>query len=70
MFKLTGPEAEIIWPASSQEKSQYIYIPPVPDPLILKQTKDAVRVSICHTATVIVNGLMHMTSSSGITWTG
>jgi 26S proteasome regulatory subunit N2 len=25
------------------------------DPLILKQTKDAVRVSICHTA----NGLMH-----------
>ena len=29
------------------------------DPLILKQTKDAVRVSICHTATVIANGLMH-----------
>ena len=26
------------------------------DPLILKQTKDAVRVSICHTATVIANG--------------
>ena len=29
------------------------------DPLVLKQTKDAVRVSICHTATVIANGLMH-----------
>jgi len=29
------------------------------DPLILKQTKDAVRVSVCHTATVIANGLMH-----------
>merc|ERR1719394_800033 len=29
------------------------------DPLLLKQTKDAVRVSICHTATVIANGLMH-----------
>merc|ERR1719367_1001153 len=29
------------------------------DPLVLKQTKDAVRVSICHTATVISNGLMH-----------
>ena len=29
------------------------------DPLILKQIKDAVRVSICHTATVIANGLMH-----------
>ena len=29
------------------------------DQLILKQTKDAVRVSICHTATVIANGFMH-----------
>jgi len=29
------------------------------DLLILKQTKDAVRVSICHTATVIANGFMH-----------
>jgi len=29
------------------------------DPLILKGTKDAVRVSICHTATVIANGFMH-----------
>ena len=29
------------------------------DRLILKQTKDAVRVSICHTATVIANGFMH-----------
>merc|ERR1719195_1083221 len=29
------------------------------DPLILKQTKDAVRVSICHTATVIANGFQH-----------
>ena len=29
------------------------------DPLILKQTKDAVRVSICHTATLIANGFMH-----------
>lgn len=29
------------------------------DPLILKNTKDAVRVSICHTATVIANGFMH-----------
>ena len=29
------------------------------DMLILKQTKDAVRVSICHTATVIANGFMH-----------
>lgn len=29
------------------------------DLLILKQTKDAVRVSICHTGTVIANGFMH-----------
>jgi len=29
------------------------------DPLVLKQTKDAVRVSICHTATVIANGFQH-----------
>jgi len=29
------------------------------DLLILKQTKDAVRVSTCHTATVIANGFMH-----------
>ena len=29
------------------------------DHLILQQTKDAVRVSICHTANVIANGLMH-----------
>ena len=29
------------------------------DPLILKQTKDAVLVSVCHTAKVIANGLMH-----------
>ena len=29
------------------------------DLLILKQTKDAVRVSICHTGTVIANGYMH-----------
>jgi len=29
------------------------------DPLILKNTKDAVRVSICHTATVIANGYIH-----------
>lgn len=29
------------------------------DQLILKQTKAAVRVSICHTATVIANGFMH-----------
>jgi len=29
------------------------------DMQILKQTKDTVRVSICHTATVIANGFMH-----------
>jgi len=29
------------------------------DPLILKNTKEAVRVSICHTATVIANGFMY-----------
>ena len=29
------------------------------DPQVLRQTKDAVRVSVCHTATVIANGFMH-----------
>ena len=29
------------------------------DPLVLKQTKDAVRVSICHTATIIANAIQH-----------
>ena len=29
------------------------------DMLILKQTKDAVRVSVCHYATVVANGFMH-----------
>ena len=29
------------------------------DMLILKQTKDAVRVSVCHFATVVANGFMH-----------
>jgi len=29
------------------------------DMLILKQTKDTVRVAICHTGTVIANGFMH-----------
>ena len=34
------------------------------DLLILKQTKDAVRNSVCHTATVIANGLMHTGTTS------
>ena len=29
------------------------------DSLILKQTKDVVHMSVCHTVTVIANGLMH-----------
>lgn len=34
------------------------------DPLILRYTKDAVRNSICHSATVISNGLMHYGTTS------
>jgi 26S proteasome regulatory subunit N2 len=34
------------------------------DLLILKQTKDSVRVSICHTATVIANAFMHSGTTS------
>ncbi|XP_018318888.1 26S proteasome non-ATPase regulatory subunit 1 [Agrilus planipennis] len=34
------------------------------DLLILKQTKEAIRVSICHTATVIANGFMHSGTTS------
>ncbi|XP_059478914.1 26S proteasome non-ATPase regulatory subunit 1 [Neocloeon triangulifer] len=34
------------------------------DMLILKATKDAVRVSICHTATVIANAFMHSGTTS------
>ncbi|XP_063234338.1 26S proteasome non-ATPase regulatory subunit 1 [Bacillus rossius redtenbacheri] len=34
------------------------------DMLILKNTKDAVRVSICHTATVIANAYMHSGTTS------
>lgn len=34
------------------------------DMLVLKNTKDAIRVSICHTATVIANGFMHSGTTS------
>lgn len=34
------------------------------DPLILRYTRDAVRNSICHSATVIANGLMHYGTTS------
>lgn len=34
------------------------------DPLILRHTKDSVRNSICHSATVIANGLMHYGTTS------
>lgn len=34
------------------------------DMLILKNTKDAIRVSICHTATVIANAFMHSGTTS------
>ncbi|XP_061717782.1 26S proteasome non-ATPase regulatory subunit 1 [Cydia pomonella] len=34
------------------------------DMLILKNTKDAIRVSICHTATVIANAFMHAGTTS------
>jgi hypothetical protein len=34
------------------------------DMLILKATKDAIRVSICHTATVIANAFMHSGTTS------
>merc|ERR1719244_1430940 len=68
--KLTGPEAELqskvdkLASILSGEKPIYLNLQFLirndhTDPLILKQTKDAVRVSICHTATVIANGLMH-----------
>lgn len=32
--------------------------------LILKNTKEAIRVSVCHTATVIANGFMHAGTTS------
>merc|ERR1712142_531050 len=68
--KLTGVEAEMqskmdkLASILSGEKPIYLNLQFLirndhTDPLILKQTKDAVRVSICHTATVIANGLMH-----------
>jgi 26S proteasome regulatory subunit N2 len=68
--KLTGPEADLadkvgkLASILSGEKPIYLNLQFLirndkTDPLILKQTKDAVRVSICHTATVIANGLMH-----------
>ena len=34
------------------------------DMMILKNTKDAIRVSICHTATVIANAFMHSGTTS------
>ena len=34
------------------------------DLLILKHTKDAVRASVCHTATVIANAYMHCGTTS------
>merc|ERR1719369_553483 len=48
----------------SGEKSIYLHLQFLirndhTDPLILKNTKEAVRVSICHTATVIANGFMY-----------
>jgi len=68
--QLTGAEAEMqskidkLTSILSGEKPIYLNLQFLirndhTDPLILKQTKDAVRVSICHTATVIANGLMH-----------
>jgi len=36
------------------------------DLLILKQTKDSVRASVCHTATVIANGFMHCGTTSDV----
>merc|ERR1719429_729617 len=68
--ELTGEEAELqskvdkLASILSGEKPIYLNLQFLirndkTDPLILKQTKDAVRVSICHTATVIANGLMH-----------
>jgi len=70
VVKLTGAEAEMqskidkLASILSGEKPIYLNLQFLirndhTDPLILKQTKDAVRVSICHTATVIANGLMH-----------
>merc|ERR1719507_2236885 len=70
VVKLTGAEAELqskvdkLASILSGEKPIYLNLQFLirndkTDPLILKQTKDAVRVSICHTATVIANGLMH-----------
>ena len=34
------------------------------DLLILKHTKEAVRASVCHTATVIANAFMHCGTTS------
>merc|ERR1712051_1029756 len=67
---LTGEEAELqskvdkLASILSGEKPIYLHLQFLirndhTDPLILKNTKDAVRVSICHTATVIANGFMH-----------
>ena len=70
MPELTGPETELAGKVEklasilSGEKPIYLNLQFLirndnTDPLILQQTKDPVRVSICHTATVIANGLMH-----------
>merc|ERR1719420_2685714 len=70
VVKLTGADAEMqskmdkLASILSGEKPIYLNLQFLirndhTDPLVLKQTKDAVRVSICHTATVIANGLMH-----------
>ena len=70
IFKLTKPEAEMqskidkLASILSGEKPidlnlQFLIRNDHTDPLILKQTKDAVHMSIYHTATVIANGLMH-----------
>jgi len=68
--KLSGEEVELqsrvekLSSILSGEKPIYLHLQFLirndkTDPLILKNTKDAVRVSICHTATVIANGFMH-----------
>lgn len=50
--------------ATIQQHLQFLISNNHSDLLILRHTKDAVRASVCHTATVIANGFMHCGTTS------
>ncbi|XP_021963338.1 26S proteasome non-ATPase regulatory subunit 1 [Folsomia candida] len=58
MIKILGGEVTIAL------QLQFLVRSNKSDLMILKQTKDSVRVSICHTATVIANSFMHSGTTS------